>query len=338
VPGVEDLAAAELESLGARVTGSLAGFDRRASLLFFDTADPGKVVREAALLEDVFAVLIDAPAPAGRTAPRRMASMLEPRVLDSALRERQGLGARRGRSYKVVARVAGRQAYRRSDIEAAFTRRLHAILPHWVPERGAAAVELWAHVIGERLVVALRLSTDELAQRRWKRAHLPASLKPTVARALVALAGTGAGRICVDPMCGAGTIVRECRDATADGIAAGGDIDPDAVRAARVNAGRRAALARWDATRLPLRDASVDAIVTNPPFGRQHEAGPGVRALYRAVLRESARVLRPGGRCVVLTAARRPLEEALPPALRVRSRRRLLLRGLSATAFTLERT
>ena len=50
-----------------------------------------------------------------------------------------------------------------------------------------------------------------------------------------------------------------------------------------------------------------------------------------------ARVLRPGGRCVVLTGEAAVLGRAMPPALRVVSKHRMLLRGLSVTAFVMVR-
>jgi len=45
-----------------------------------------------------------------------------------------------------------------------------------------------------------------------------------------------------------------------------------------------------DATRLPFRDASVDAVLSDLPFGRKH----GLKdTLYAEVLRECRRVLKP---------------------------------------------
>ncbi len=54
-------------------------------------------------------------------------------------------------------------------------------------------------------------------------------------------------------------------------------------------------------------------------------------------MREAARVLRPDGRCVVLTGEPELLVRALPPPLRVASKRRILLRGLAVTAFVMVR-
>ncbi len=62
-------------------------------------------------------------------------------------------------------------------------------------------------------------------------------------------------------------------------------------------------IARWDARRLPLESASVDTVVTNLPFGVKTDSDE-LPLLYTGVLAEVARVLRPGGRAVILSADR----------------------------------
>ena len=57
---------------------------------------------------------------------------------------------------------------------------------------------------------------------------------------------------------------------------------------------------KWDARKLPLQDKSVDAIVTDPPWG-EHEAIDAPR-FYDGFIGEAARVLRPGGSFVFLTS------------------------------------
>jgi 23S rRNA G2445 N2-methylase RlmL len=77
-------------------------------------------------------------------------------------------------------------------------------------------------------------------------------------------------------------------------------------------------------------------VVTNPPYGRQHKT-PALVRLYRELAAEGARVLRPGGRFVVLTGEHAAFLRSLPRTLRAREKCRLLLRGLPVTAIVLER-
>lgn len=336
VPGLHDIARAELTGSAAHSFELLRPRDRREDLLLFRIRDPAAALR-CGTLENVFQLVVDAPLAEGRRSLRDAARSLTRAGVEAALTAHRALlPGRRSRSYHVVARMSGRHAFRREDVARAFEHALGSLLSRWAA-REPATIELWVHVVGERIVAGMRLSGDELAQRAYKRAHVPASLKPTVARALILLAQPTPGDVFVDPMCGAGTVARERAECGRAKLIAAGDSDARATQAARANAGRALHLASWDATRLPLRDACVDVIATNPPYGRRHAAAGGAPRLYRLALLEYARVLRRGGRCVALTGAPDVLRRALPSTLAVRDQRRLLVRGLSVTAFVIER-
>jgi tRNA (guanine10-N2)-dimethyltransferase len=99
----------------------------------------------------------------------------------------------------------------------------------------------------------------------------PGSMDPMLARALVNLAGVGPGDRLLDPMCGTGGVLIEGSLVGADVL--GTDAQRKMVRGTRQNladalAGEWA-VARADATRLPLPDTSVDAAVFDAPYGRQ---------------------------------------------------------------------
>ena len=337
VPGIEDLAAAELRAAGATIDGMLARFDKRDSIVLFSGIEPARALR-CGLLDDVFQVVADAPTPEGMKGAKLLAAGLDRAQFERAMTAHHALQPKSARrSFKVVARVAGKHAFHREDVERAHVAAIGEMLPRWSPAGDKGAIEVWVHVVGARTITGLRLSGDDLAQRRYKHAHLPASLTPTVARALVTLVDPQPNDVMLDAMCGAGTILRERAEAGRAALIVGGDIVAEAVDAARINAGKQAALARWDATRLPLKDGSVNSVVMNPPYGRQHQAVAGLERLYGRSMRELARVLRPGGRAVVLTGEPLALGRAVPPAMRVVSQRRMLLRGLAVVAFVIER-
>jgi tRNA (guanine6-N2)-methyltransferase len=90
----------------------------------------------------------------------------------------------------------------------------------------------------------------------------------------------------------------------------------------------------WDARTLPLPDRSVDVVLANPPFGKKVEIDGGLYAFDRRLAIELGRVLRPGGRLVLITsqadAVRRSVT-ALPSPLLVRQRVPVLVRGERTT-------
>ena len=194
VPGLENIAAAELRAAGATITSILTRIDKRDGMVLFRATDIAPILG-CGTIEDLFQVVLDAPTGGGRNAPRRLARAMERTDFERGRTAHHALRpGKRGRSYRVVARVSGEQPFRRDEVETAFTSAVDGMLSKWVPARENPALELWVHVIGDRTIAGVRLSDDSLAGRAYKRAHLPASLKPTVARALAVMAEVGPSR------------------------------------------------------------------------------------------------------------------------------------------------
>src|SRR5262245_41322750 len=167
-------------------------------------------------------------------------------------------------TYRLVTQMTGEHGFRRIDARKALAQGLAGKLPaSWRHVEEDAALEIWLTIHGSTAVCGVRLSDQSMRHRDYKREHLPASLRPTLAAAMVRLAEVGPGQVVLDPMCGAGTILGEAHfgvrpwSESREPIALwGGDRDAGAVRAAGINLRRLgpALLARWDATRLPLPD------------------------------------------------------------------------------------
>jgi arsenite methyltransferase len=102
------------------------------------------------------------------------------------------------------------------------------------------------------------------------------------------------GEIALDVGCGPGNVTASlARAAGPDGLVLGVDIsEPMLARAVRAKAGPQVGFLRADAQRLPLRDKTVDAVLSIAAL--QLVPDPG------AALAEMARVLRPGGRLAVM--------------------------------------
>jgi SAM-dependent methyltransferase len=102
------------------------------------------------------------------------------------------------------------------------------------------------------------------------------------------------GGVALDVGCGPGPVTRSLGRAVGGaGLALGVDIsEPMLARAARAETGPQIGFLRADAQRLPLRDETVDAVVSIAVLQLIHDPG--------AALAEMARVVRPGGRLAVM--------------------------------------
>jgi tRNA (guanine10-N2)-dimethyltransferase len=127
----------------------------------------------------------------------------------------------------------------------------------------------------------------------------PGVMMPRVARALVNISNVLPGERLCDPFCGTGGILLEGQLL---GIAVvGSDCDPLMVAGSRCNV-PGAGLLVADSTLLPLKDACVDAVVTDLPYGQSVTIkAASLDHLYTEALSEIRRVLRPGRRAVVVT-------------------------------------
>jgi tRNA (guanine6-N2)-methyltransferase len=211
-------------------------------------------------------------------------------------------------TFRLICQLRGEHGYRRTDARTAFAEGLSRVVPTgWFPAEENAWIEFWLTIQGNSATCGVRLTDRTMRHREYKSEHVIASLRPTVAAAMARLAGPGPGMTLIDPMCGAGTILAESADLAGrrritDATIVGGDLDPNACFCTTQNLDRfaRVPIVRWDATRLPLPSQSVDRIVSNPPFGEQLLTVKEVEPLYRNMLREYDRVMKPGGRGVFL--------------------------------------
>jgi 23S rRNA G2445 N2-methylase RlmL len=227
-------------------------------------------------------------------------------------------------TYRLVAQMNGVHGYRRIDARNAMARGLSGKLPaSWRPAEENASVEIWLTIDGAMAICGMRLSDRTMRHRTYKHEHLPASIRPTVAAAMVRLADLKPNQTVLDPMCGAGTLLAEAHlsvrgkrlhDGASWGLTfLGGDLEPSHARAASANLRQfNIPEARvWDARALPLDDASVDRVLCNPPFGKQLATPEEIVPLYRQSVREMDRVLKPGGKAVLVVSDAKALRAAI---------------------------
>ena len=246
---------------------------------------------------------------------------------------------------RFVAQMNGVHGYRRVDALKAMTRGLAGKLPaSWRHAEENAAVEIWITIDNAMAVCGMRLTDRTMRHRTYKYEHLPASIRPTIAAAMVRLADLKPNQTVLDPMCGAGTLLAEAHLSikgrkSSDGKEwpmqfIGGDIDKSHTRAALTNLRQFniADVRKWDARELPLEDASADRILSNPPFGKQLSTPEEIVPLYRETVREMDRVLRPGGKSVLIVADARALRAAVE-RVGWKQERHVQLRMLGQRAF-----
>ena len=312
-PGLEKVTAQEI---AARLPDARVLEQRRGWVVFHYPGDAGDLL-ELRTTEDVFALLYrTTELPTNRRAgiPLLTRMAQHSRHWDQAIHAFYQAKHQKVKrvTFRVVAQMTGKLGYRRQEVRDAVLNGVSARWSRWKLIDDEAHIEIWAPVVDKWALLAVRLSDQRMRHRTYKNEHLPASLRPTLAAAMVFLSRPRAGDRFCDPMCGVGTILAERALAGAYRQLLGGDLDSTAVRAAMANlapwcrsthsTNRDCAIHVWDARTLAVRSGSLDVVVSNLPFGEQvgsHEDNP---ALYQRVLHEIGRALRPGGRAILLSS------------------------------------
>jgi hypothetical protein len=315
----------------------------RAGITIFTTTRP-EALGLLRAVEDVFAVVGyrygltgDSTVLERITALARQSPYVDQAL---AIRTRLMRGSRSGRRlrYRVIARMAGEHQFRRVDLARAVSRGIAERGDHsWRLSPDEADVEFWATLLPGEVILAIRLSDEGMRHRAYKVAHLPGSLRPSVAAALALLSKPMPGEVVLDPFCGAGTVLIERACLERYRLLIGCDRDARALAAARENVGPRykpLELHRWDAAALPLPNRSIAKIITNLPWGLRHGSHEDNRQLYPRILQEFHRLLQPAGRIVILTGETRLMSDLITHGLfRPQKILRVSILGASAAVY-----
>ena len=211
-------------------------------------------------------------------------------------------------------------------------------------EDGDLLLRLRRAADGEGWELLVRLSPRPLATRPWRVCNREGALNGAVASAVARLTAPTAADRFLNIGCGSGSLLIERLLIGPARRAFGCDIDPAALACARANVAAADLTARcelhpWDATRLPLHSASIDAICADLPFGHLVGSHTENLSLYPALLSEAARVARPGAHCVLLSHEVRLMEYLIEsrPEWGLHSAIRIDLSGLHPRIFVLKR-
>lgn len=144
----------------------------------------------------------------------------------------------------------------------------------------------------------------------------PGVLMPRFARAISNISGAGPGKNVLDPFCGTGGILIEAGLTGAKVI--GSDAQQKIINGADLNLksydlntgklikqggkGIDYVLMTADACKLPIKSETIDAIITDPPYGRSASIkADSLHELYVLSFKEMYRVLKPGKKAVVVS-------------------------------------
>lgn len=175
--------------------------------------------------------------------------------------------------------------------------------------------------------------------RAYDKALPPGQLRPELSYLLCCLSEPGPADTVLDPFCGYGGIPKErCKRFPYEKLYAF-DSDEKPLSQARkeLAAKRNVEIKRQDVLTLSkaLPPESVDAVITDPPWGLYQGVGMELREFYRAAFTQLETVLKPGGRLVVLTAAEEALRAALTacPSLTLQREFHILVSGKKSGVF-----
>jgi tRNA (guanine6-N2)-methyltransferase len=352
-PGFEGVAAEEIVARYAAAPGRDRGpamrelgrrvMPERAGMTIFSAPRP-EPLSGARTIEDLFALagysdgLGTSPATLEKVRTLAHEAPYVEEALEARVRMTPGSRAGRRLGFRVIARIAGEHEFRRLDFQRAVDRGIAERGDHsWRLAGDDADVEFWATLLGGEMFLAVRLVDERMRHREYKVAHRPGSLRASIAAALGWLSQPGADDFVVDPMCGAGTILIERAHLGRQAMLAGFDRDASAIAAAHENIGPRyrpLGLVQADALRLPLGNAAATHLITNLPWGTKYGSHGENRRLYPRLVEEFARVVRPGGRLVMLTAERMLMREVANRGfVRVESVKRVMILGAPAVVY-----
>jgi tRNA G10 N-methylase Trm11 len=203
------------------------------------------------------------------------------------------------------------------------------------PNRARPEHEFWLLERSEGYgFFALRLSHHKSYDKSLQKGEL----RPELANILCRLSEPAPGELFLDPFCGSGAIPIQ-RAKFAPGLVIASDSDEGKVEALKkrikdLDLRKRVMVRRDDALHLDrYENGSIHKIVTDPPWGHFVGTDRPIEDFYAAMLAEFARLLRPGGKLVILTAEPVTIDDRFT----IEKRFNILLSGKKAAVHVMAR-
>lgn len=197
------------------------------------------------------------------------------------------------------------------------------------PGRARPDVEFWFLYRREGMGFLLMRLTQH---KDYARQIEAGELRPDIAHILCRLSNPRPSDVFLDPFAGYGGIVK-ARLATPAAEVVAGDISPSPSLQNVLKGAANARSIKMDALNMQsIQSRSVDAIVCDPPWGA-HKPLPDAAQFYGRFASEARRVLKKGGRLVMLTALKKEAEAALDQCFAIDGRLDVLVSGRKAAVF-----
>ncbi|CAI5448736.1 unnamed protein product [Caenorhabditis angaria] len=222
-------------------------------------------------------------------------------------------------SFRVTCKRAGdKSAHQFSSMDAAwkFGGQINNVFG-WRTSMKQFDIEIVMRIERDSILVMIALNNESLFKRNIS-AYGPTTMRATMCYSMISIADPKPGELIIDPMCGGGSIPIEGACAFSDSFFIGGDNHVLALE--RCFANLKSASEQfpipcnfflWNACHLPFNDNSVDVIVTDLPFGKKLGSVMDNRLLYPKLLEEWKRILKIGGRLVMMTHDKRSIDSAI---------------------------
>jgi tRNA (guanine6-N2)-methyltransferase len=237
-------------------------------------------------------------------------------------------------TFRVIASVANQLVALDRGVMEAIERRI-AEKTRMRPHRAKPDHEFWLLERSEGYgFFALRLSHHQAYDKSLQKGEL----RPELANVLCRLSDPAPQELFLDPFCGSGAIAIQ-RAKFAPGLIIASDNDERKIAALKerikeLDLRKRIVVRCDDALKLErYEDGSIHKIVTDPPWGHFAKSDLPIEKFYLAMLAEFARILRPGGRLVILTAEALPADDRLA----VVKKFNILVSGKKAAVYVIER-
>ncbi|CAC5402604.1 THUMP domain-containing protein 2 [Mytilus coruscus] len=209
-----------------------------------------------------------------------------------------------GFTFRVTCRCTGSVAkyVYAQDLQISIGSKLKNLL-NWKVNLRSPDIEISCHVNDKCVVLGIPIMKSPLSNRSYIR-HF--GLRSTISYIMSSLLPLKTGDIVLDPMCGKATILVESAHENKTVTYIGSDKDDNQIKFATDNIHfakqGNVHIFKGSVLELPLLNSSIDHVLCDAPFGKQHKVDCDLEHFYTRFLNEVTRILKPDGNVVLLTS------------------------------------